>query len=651
MSYINFKKEELVNLEFSLNREILRANKSGSYACLTLAGCNTRKYHGHLVSPQPALDGENHVLLSDIDVTVMQDGEEFNLGLRKYPNNTFIPKGHKYMREFSCAPNPKTVYRVGSIVLSKEMLYLGTADQLIVKYTIEEAAQPVKLMFKPFLAFRQIHKLSKANNDVERGFQNIENGIKLRMYSGYSYLHIQFSKKTDYVHLPDWYYNVEYQAELDRGYDGHEDLYVPGHFETSLSQGQSIYLSASTEEVENPKTELKKQFEQEMKTKTARSSYENCLKNSAGQFIVRQGKKTEIVAGYPWFGRWGRDTFIALPGLTLSLGDTKTCKEVIDTMISELNGPLFPNIGSGDNSAYNSIDAPMWFFRALQQYAEATGTQKKIWKEYGEKMRMILDGYRYGTHFDIHALDNGLIYGGVHGKALTWMDAVYGGKAFTPRIGQPVEINALWYNAVMFSLEVAKLAKDKEFVEKWQSFADQIPQAFVNTFWDDNRGYLADVVNGDYKDFSMRPNQVIATALPYMCLSTEQCESVLKHVRQSLVTPRGLRTLSPTDPAYCPVYEGNQEQRDGAYHQGTVWPWLLGPFAEGYLKVYGKQGVDLIEKLYNGFEETITEYCLGAIAEIYDGDPPHKPKGAISQAWSTSALLQMKELVEKYRNA
>ena len=374
----------------------------------------------------------------------------------------------------------------------------------------------------------------------------------------------------------------------------------------------------------------------------------NCLINSAHQFIVKRGTKTEIVAGFPWFGRWGRDTFISLPGLTLVTGDYKTCKNVIDTMIADLKGPLFPNIGSGSNCAYNSVDASLWFFWALQQYAMFTGTQNSVWKEYGKKMVMILDGYRAGTLFNIRMQENGLLYAGEPGKALTWMDAIVHGKPVTPRIGMPVEINALWYNAICFSIEVAKKAGDQAFIEAWEPIAAAIPKAFVRTFWSPSKKYLADYVDGEYKDWSERPNMVIATSLPYSPITEEMSRDVLQTVKQELLTPRGLRTLSPKNPIYKGIYFGDQAERDLAYHQGTVWPWLLGHFAEGYLKLHGKNGVPYIKSLFQGFEPVMTEHGIGTISEIYDGDPPHMARGAISQAWSVAELLRMNWLINQY---
>jgi predicted glycogen debranching enzyme len=530
-----------------------------------------------------------------------------------------------------------------------EMLLALDDERLLVRYVLEEAHSPTIIRIKPFLAFRNIHKLAKANVFVDRKYENIDNGIKYRMYTGYSNLFMQFSKKPEYTHVPDWFYNIEYAKEQERGYDYQEDLFVPGFFEMPIKKGEAIVFSAGTSE-KNPQT-LKKLFDTEIKFRIPRDSFFNNLVNSAHQFIVRRENKTEVVAGFPWFGRWGRDTFIALPGITLAIDDPKTCKAVLDTMAAELSGPLFPNVGHGNNANYNSVDAPLWFFWAIQQYAEYTKTKDKIWKEYGRKMLMILEGFRDGTMYNIKMQDNGLIYAGIQGKALTWMDAVVNGKPVTPRIGMPVEINALWYNAVMFALEVASLADAKSFVEEWTPLSCMIPAAFKETFWNKDKGYLADYVCGEFKDWTVRPNMVFATSLPYTPISDKIRQLVLERIQQELLTPRGLRTLTPKHPDYKGTYGGNQAERDIAYHQGTVWPWLLGHFAEGYLKVHEKSGLSMIKSLYDGFDAAMKEYCVGTIAEIYDGDPPHKACGALSQAWSVGEILRMRKLIEKVENS
>ena len=646
MNYITFEKKQLVNLEYSLTKEIIRTSREGAYSSSTIINCNTRKYHGLLVMPQPAIDEGNHVLLSSFDETIIQHNAEFNLGIHKYQGEVYSPKGHKYLKDFTADPIPKLSYGVGGVQLTKEMLFSNKDGRIIIKYTLEDAHSPTRIRFKPFLAFRNIHALTRSNYDVDTRYEAIDNGIKLRMYRGYSYLHLQFSKKPEYVHVPDWYYNIEYSKERRRGYSYLEDLYVPGYFEMSIEKGESIYFSAGIEPI--APTSLSRIFKSEINKKTPRDSFENCLINAAQQFIVKRGKKMEIISGYPWFGRWGRDTFVALPGLTLVTGEYKTAKAIVDTMVQELKGPLFPNMGIGEKAIYNSADTPLWFFWALQQYGKYTRTTAQLWREYGKYMKAILYGYREGTSYNIKLHDNNLIFSGEQGYAVTWMDAVVDGKPVTPRIGYCVEINALWYNALMFALQLAKQADDHVFIQDWQAHADGFPQAFIQNFWNETRGYLADYTNGDYKDFSVRPNQVLATSLPFSPLPEEMRNSILERVKSELLTPRGLRSLAPKNVLYKGVYEGNQSERDHAYHQGSVHPWLLGHFVEGYLAIHGESALEKVEEIYLGFESEMTEHGIGTISEVYDGDPPNKGAGAISQAWCVAEVLRIGSLIKQY---
>ncbi len=642
MDYIKFDKSKLVNLEYSLTRELLRSNRAGSYASTTIIGCNTRKYHGLLVAPQPQLDGGMHVLLSQLDETIIQHDQEFNLAIHKYKGEKYNPKGHKYVTDFVFDPNPIITYRVGGVVLTKEMLFAGNSDSIITKYTLVEAHSPTQIRFRPFMAYRNIHALSKANNDVERKYDAIPNGIKVRMYLGYPHLHLQFSKENEYIHAPDWYFDFEYMREKARGYESLEDLYTPGYFELPIKVGESVYFMASLD-AEDPKT-FARQFNQEIKKRIKRDSFEHCLQNASQQFVVKRGKKFEIIAGFPWFGRVARDTFIALPGLTLLQGDFKTFKAILDNSLTEMKGPLFPNSGTGLKLEYNSVDAPLWFFWTLQQYIKFS-SDKTVWKNYGSYMKLILNGFREGASYNIHMLDSGLLYAGVTGSAVTWMDAIVDGKPVTPRIGLAVEVNALWYNAVCFALELAEQAGEKDFVNEWKSVANMIPAAFVDAFWYKEKNYLYDYVHGDFSDKSVRPNQVFAASLPYSPLNDDQKKGLLDRVQSELLTPRGLRTIAPKNPQYKSEYTGGPVERDQAYHQGSVFPWLFGHFAEAWLKLYEQGGVSFITKMYIGFEEVITEHGIGTISELYDGDPPYRPSGAISQAWSVSELLRVSQML------
>ena len=649
MGYIKFDKEKLINLNYSLSREKLRTNRAGSYASSTIINCNTRSYHGLLVAPQPLINDDNHVLLSGLDETLISNNFEFHLGSRMYQGGVMDPKGHKYLRDYEMDPIPRLVFRLGSIVLVKELIFTQKEDRILIKYTLEESVGEVTFRFRPFLAFRSVHSLSKANTYVNTRFKPVKNGASWQMYQGYSPVYMQFSKKAEYVHVPDWYYNVKYIREQERGYDYLEDLYTPGYFETTLEKGESIVISAALNE-ENP-AYFKRKFVSEVKKRVPRSNFENSLLNAAEEFIIQIKNRTEIIAGYPWFGRWGRDTFISLPGLTLVKGDTKTFHAVAKTMLRELKEGLFPNLGHGKEASYNSADTSLWFFWALHQYTLMTGKTNGLWNSYGKAMKSILNHYKKGTRHQIRMHDNGLIWAGEPGNAITWMDAVVAGKPVTGRIGFPVEINALWYEAIRFALQLAEEAGDNGFVGRWKNYPEKIEKSFAEMFWDEEKGYLADYATYDGKDFTIRPNMVIAASLPYTPVTLDMKIGILGKAKADLLTPRGLRTLSPRSPEYKGKYLGNQQERDLAYHQGTAWPWLLGPFAEAWLSLYGEKGKDFIQDLYTGFEAVMTEAGVGTVSEIYDGDPPHEARGAISQAWSVSELLRIKWMLDYYEKA
>ena len=643
MGYIKFDKAQVVNLEYSLTREILRSNRAGSYSSTTIVGCNTRKYHGWLVCPVDALGGERHVLLSSVDTTVVSNGQSFNTGIRKYHGDHYSPKGHKYVEDFDIQDIPGMTYRVGNVIMKQERILVHYEEQLLIRYTIIDMDEPVKLQLRPFLAFRSIHQLTHANMWANTRTEPVPHGIKIRMYDGFPSLHMQLSCKSEFVPVPDWYLGVEYVEEQKRGYDYSEDLFVPGFFEITASKGDVIVFSVSTKEEKH--AGLKAKFTRAIATKIPRSNFGNCLRNAAQQFIEKRGDDTNIIAGYHWFGSWGRDTFISLPGLALARTSEDLYAAVLDTQVRRMKGGLFPNMGDNDNPAFNSVDAPLWFFQALWNYGLEP---KETWKRYGAAMKDVLVAYRSGTSFGIHMRENGLIYAGAPGKALTWMDAVVNGVPVTPRDGYAVEINALWYNAVCYSLDCARGARDRAFVKEWENLPELISGSFNETFWDEEHGYLADYVNDrEMRNMQVRPNMVIATSLPFTMLTREQMKSILDVVNRILMTPRGLRTLSPSEEGYKGIYCGDQDTRDRAYHQGTVWPWLMGPFCDGWLRVYGEGGVSRVRKLIMGFEETLTEAGITTISEIYDGDPPHSPRGAISQAWSVGEILRIFTLLER----
>ncbi len=638
MGYIKFDKNQLINLEYSLGKEMIRSNRAGSYSCTTILGCNTRKYHGLLITPQPKLDGGHHVLLSKVDETIIQREAAFNIGVNKFPG-AFHPKGHKYVRDFSADIIPIVTYRVGGVVLTKETLFVSRQERILIKYTLVEAHSPTTLRFRPFLAFRNIHQLSKKNIDLDTRYEAIPNGIKVKMYSGYSNLYIQLSKKGgEYVHVPDWYNDFEYSEERNRGFECHEDLYTPGFFEIGIKKGESIIFSASTEEA-NPVT-LSKLFNQELAKRTPRNSFENALKNSAEQFFYTTPLSSGVVAGYPWYGQIARYTFISLPGLSKTHDDKGLAEKVIQSMIDSMKGPIFQEIDQLPESYGTSADTSLWFFWSLQQCFAGTSSNR-LWEKYGTVLTAILEGYAEGTIQGIGLHDNGLIHIDESRPAITWMNAHSNGTPVTPRFGYVSEVNALWYNAICFALELAQSVRKKQFISRWQPIAEAIKESFSTVLWNSPQHYLADFSYKGKQDMSVRPNQIFAASLPYSPLKESRRKHIIDVTIKELLTPRGLRTLSPKDIRYIGQYEGNLNARESSLHQGTVWPWLLGHFADAYLNIYGKSGMSFISKMYEGFQPSMQETGIGSISEMFDGNPPHLAKGSISFAPSVAELLRI----------
>ncbi len=642
MAVLNFDKSSLGNLEYSLQREMLSTNRAGGYMSTTIVCCNTRKYHGLMVCPISDGDERNYVLLSSLDETVMQQGQSFNLALHRFPG-IYEPRGHKYITDFKYTPAPTITYRVGGVVLRKEMLWIQNRAQLLIKYTLLEAHSPTKLRLRPFLAFRDAHSLSSANMFADGHSYPIAGGVKSRLYEGFPWLHMQTGDPAcEFVAAPDWYYRFEYPEEIKRGYPAHEDLLTTGYFEAAIAQGQSIIFSCCTEEVDPAK--IGEIFDMEYASRSDKNDFLSCLRHSARQFVAQRGERKEVIAGFPWFGRWGRDTFIALPGITLTQNRLVSFRDVIDTMTSEMKDGLFPNMGT----AYNSVDAPLWFVWALQQYEKYAGAED-IWKSYGGKMRDVLEAYQRGVGGVIALHDNGLVWASSPTHAMTWMDAMVDGVPVTGRDGYQVEINALWYNAVCYVAELAGKFGPKTFAKAWQKEAAKTAKSFVETFWVADKGHLADYVDGSGQNRFIRPNQIIACSLPYVMLSQDKIMAVISVVKQHLLTPKGLRTLSPRNPMYEGRYGGDQPTRDRQYHQGTVWPWLLEHYVKTNFDIYGSGYLAEAEEIIASFEEDINSYGIGSICEIYDGDPPHSQRGAISQAWSVAAILRIQEMIDLHK--
>jgi predicted glycogen debranching enzyme len=647
MSYLKFDKEQLINLEYSLNREILKSNRAGTYVSTTLNGCNTRKYHGLLVCNINNFGREKHVLLSSLDVSIVQGDEEFELGIHRYQGGIYEPNGHKYIQDIEFTQNPRITYRFGNIIFTMQRILHGKKKQVLIQYVLEEAPSNVTLRFRPFLAFRNVHSLSKANLFVNGKFNNIKNGVSTCLYDGYPELYMQFSRNNDFVPVPVWYYNIEYIKELNRGYDYLEDLYVPGYFELEMEPGESMIFSASTEYV-NP-TSLKQCITRETNKDTKRFTLTSSLKNAAEQFIYQNKNETGIIAGFPWYDSISRQTFISLPGLSSATGNSKLYSEVLNTYKHYLKNGLFPDNIFAPVPVYNSADAPLWFIWAVQQYASTMRSPVGIWLNYSSTIKKILGSWKDSSPDFIHLTTEGLIYAEKENVALTWMDSYVNGIPVVQRAGLTVEINALWYNAISFALEMSRIVKDKEFLTHWEEMGEKAGRAFIDTFWNQDHEHLADLVKNGIPDWSVRPSMIIAAALKYSPLSKDQKKNIINVSVQKLLTPRGLRSLSPDHLRYKGEVTGSPDRRESAIHQGAVCPWLMQFFAEAYLDVYGAGGLSFLRQQINQFDDALIEHCVGTLSEMYNGDPPFKGKGAISQAWNVAGIYQALIMIQNFK--
>lgn len=647
MSYLRFEKALMTNLQDSLPKELLRTNRSGAYSCSTIVDCNTRKYHGLLVVPIPEIDDDNHVLLSSLDVTVVQHGAEFNLGLHKYQGNNFSPKGHKYIREFDCDKVPTTIYRVGGVLLKKEVVFQHYEDRILIRYTLVDAHSATTLRFRPFLAFRSVRQFTHENTVASRDFYPVDNGIKTCMYEGYPDLYMQFSKKNEFIFHPDWYRGVEYPKEQERGYASTEDLYVPGYFEMPIKKGESIVFSAAISSIKP--SALKKLFDEEVAERNPRDNFFHCLVNAAHQFHIRKKNDDRyLLAGYPWFKCRARDTFISLPGLTLSIEEQDYFELVMKTAERGIREFMAGKPLTGLMTEIEQPDVLLWAIWAIQQYAKEASLEKCN-EMYGKLVADIVKFIEANKHNNLELRENGLLYSEGKKKAVTWMNSTANGSPVVPRTGYIVEFNALWYNALCFAASLAELSGNNAQVDHLNKLAEKVKTSFVEVFLNEH-GYLFDYVDDkDPRDWSVRPNMIFAAAFDYSPLDQAQKKGVVDICTRELLTPKGLRSLSPKSGGYNPMYVGPQAQRDYAYHQGTAWPWLGGFYMEASLKLYKRTRLSFIERQMVGYEDEMSYHCLGTIPELFDGNPPFHGRGGISFAMNVGEVLRTLELLEKYK--
>lgn len=646
-TYLKFDKSRMVNLEYSLNREILRTNRRGAYHCTTLVECNTRKQHGLLVMPVPQLDDSNHVLLSSFDETVIQHGAEFNLGIHKYDGDNYNPMGHKYIREFNCESLPRTVYRVGGVILVKEKMFSLNTNTILIRYTLLDAHSPTVMRFKPFLAFREINQLTYENTVANHGYREEENGISMCMYSGYPNLYMQFNKNVRFIFDPHWNKGIEYKRDMENGLPYKEDLYVPGYFELPIKKGESIIFSAS-DALADVDT-LIEQFEEGIKQRTPRSSFFNCLKNSGHQFYFRPNKnELYLLSSYPWGRVRAREQFISLPTLTLGVDKPDAFEEIIDTAIPAIENMLQEKPLTGFLSDITNSDVILYIIKCLKKFSETH--KDRFYAKYATLVNNLVDFVINDKHPNLKLLENSMV--AVDNKIgyPSWMHhPEANGIINIPRTGLLVEINALWYNAIMFNHEIAKNNNNSELEIQMNALAEKIKSAFLDVFLNDG-GYLYDYVDDNYVDWSVRPNMLFAITIDYPLLDRRQSKSILDIITKELLTPKGIRSLSPKSIGFRPRVEGSLADRLYSAYNGAAWPWMLDAYMEAYFKIFQRSGLAFIEKLLMDVEDEMSNDCIGSLSAVYDGNIPYSGHGPVSYAISVAGVLRALKLQKMYED-
>ena len=641
MAFLKFNKSELVNLSYSLKREIIRANKTGAYCNTSIVACNTRRYHGLLALTLDRFGGDRFLMLSSLDESLIVEGKQFNLGIHCY-GEQYEPRGHKYVVDFEADPVTAITYRIGDIRVRKSLLLCPDKDRLYIRYELLEGPSQVELDLRPMLAFRNIHELTHANDAADPSAKACVNGASFRLYEPYPDLYIQFSdSKVNYSHDPHWYYGITYSDEYRRGFDCKEDLMNPGVFSLKLRKGRALVIAVGKQEGE-PK-EFSSEYRLLAKNSPEVTSDRAQLLRCADSLITNHNNRKRIEAGYSWlYTGLLRETLLALPGLTLCAGKPEEFEEILDNLIADEQERL--------TRRTTQIEAPLYLACVLQSYIEHGADAKAVWKKYGKTLKAILESYLPGVRREVSMHPNGLLWAQMDGVALSWMNAYVHGRAVTERAGYQVETNSLWYNAICFAIKMeTRRGGDKKFLAKWTPVAQLIKDNFTPSFYDERLGYLADYVDNGGRHMEVRPNQLFAIWVKNSPLNDELHPNILRVIDRELVTARGLRSLSPRDINYKGVYEGSQLERDLAYHQGSNFPWLLAQYLEVSFRVKGVSFWKKAQWLTEGFYEDLNKHGVGAFAELYDGDPPFEPHGAISSALSTAALLVADSLLEEYK--
>lgn len=628
----------MINLEQSLRKEMLRTNQSGAYHCTTIVDCNTRKQHGLLVIPIKEFGNTEHVMLSAMDVTVIQHGAEFNLGLHRYKGGVYHPNGHKYIREYDCNSVPRTTYRVGGVILTKEKIFISGENRLLIRYTLVDAHSPTKLRLRPHLAFREANELCMANNALNGECPECNNGISCCLYPGYPRLYMQFNHKPEWHYAPDWYRDFEYFKDMDRGVPYCEDLWIPGYFDIPIRKGESIIFSAGLDEV-SPRS-LAKMYEKEIAMRTPRSSFFNCLKNAVKQCYIRDEGNMYLISGFPFGKILARNTFMALPGATIAIDHKEDFLRIANTALSELRNYMDTGTTDGRIHGINLPDIPLWALWALQQYAKNYGDDEAR-TQYMDTIAALVDWIADGRHENLFIDEQtGMLTTNGTKTPASWMNASWDGKPVVPRSGKLVEFNALWYNTLCFTDRLTEgIEEYSSLNQRCKRLVERLKPAFIDTFLNDY-GYLYDYVDNNRAEPSVRPNMAIAIGLEYSPLDRRQRKGVLDVVTRELLTPKGLRTLSPKSYGYRASYEGSPYDREIALHNGPARPWLMGFYAQAYLKVFGMSGVAYIDRMLIGFEEEMTRGCIGSLSQLYDGNPPYSGRGSVSHVTNMAEVLR-----------
>ena len=638
---INLDQQTCRDLNSALSREWLETNGIGGFSSSTVIGLNTRRYHGLLTAATRPPVGRM-VLLSKLEETLVINGRRHELSANQYPG-VIHPQGFNYQIGFRLDPFPIFTYEVEGIRLEKSVFMVQGENTTVVQYQILHTTHPVKLEIRPLIAFRDYHSTTHENSALNPQVQ-VEDGLAtVRPYNDLPALYLAHDgREVDTNGF--WYRDFQYAVEQERGLDFVEDLFSPCTLIFDLESTGKAKVIASTQPHDISQADDYRDSEIDRRrtpgTSDANQTIE-VLASAADQFIVARQRGNTVIAGYHWFADWGRDTMIALPGLTLVTGRTEVAKSILREFANHVDEGMLPNRfpDAGETPEYNTVDATLWYFEAVRSLLQHTNDYEFVRAHLYDVLKDIIEWHITGTRFHIRVDDDGLLYSGEPGVQLTWMDAKVGDWVVTPRHGKPVEIQALWYNALRVMEQLSDKFNDTATKTRFSGMAQKACDSFNQLFW--NGEYLYDVVNGESFDASIRPNQIIAVSLTNSMVSNERARSVLAIVERELLTPRGLRTLSPDDPKYVGEYEGDPRSRDGAYHQGTVWPWLMGPYITAYSRTFGtKAASEFANKWFAQFQEHLGEACLGQVSEIFDGNAPHRPRGCIAQAWSVSELLR-----------